>query len=608
MNNMIFLNLPEAQKKMAEISINKIVFWIGAGVDSGSPTCLPLGNGLTDYILEQACGKYSKILIDMWESNAEFVNRISNGDIRIANRPRLETVIEIVREFEKHQKEKYSVINGLRAFSAFYLKINPEHYTLAYLLHQGANIVTTNYGDFICKAYEDIYGRNTIKHESEELHIYKTNNKFSGCIYHIHGISDDIETIGANLSNIKKSLPQSFKETYRFWIENNYSIVYIGYSGLDSLDVNPFLCSVSSKNSATGLYIRHSENNNILPATDKEKMLLQPFNNKFICPCIASEFLHTLIGKNDRKKNDDINLIWQEKFKEMSSVYPEHHSEALILNVCYRLGLNISLIFQPDDWRKLTSKCSNMDDWYNLYQPFQNAVTLNDKEMIEKYYGEHARKTDDKLAKMDYFMAIGKTVESIGICETPQRLLEMTRASILSKEVINWDISTPLNRHIEIFLYEALECPTKTEKILNNKKTKKDLSVLINCFDMIIKEGYDCVEEVTQINTSYRGLGLCQILNGVDIDTAVYNINVALINYADISSISGIVLTSVHLAIVYTIDSLRNINIESLKKAKLSLHIAYEIINKYGLLRYEKRYNIVNNFYLYVKSITKQQP
>lgn len=37
--------------------INKLVFWVGAGIDRDSPTELPLGYELTVEILERTCGK-----------------------------------------------------------------------------------------------------------------------------------------------------------------------------------------------------------------------------------------------------------------------------------------------------------------------------------------------------------------------------------------------------------------------------------------------------------------------------------------------------------------------------------------------------------------------
>ena len=40
---------------------NKIVFWVGAGIDNNAPTNLPLAKTLMEALLELTCGKkYSK--------------------------------------------------------------------------------------------------------------------------------------------------------------------------------------------------------------------------------------------------------------------------------------------------------------------------------------------------------------------------------------------------------------------------------------------------------------------------------------------------------------------------------------------------------------------
>lgn len=94
------------------------MFWIGAGIDNGSPTSLPLGNDLTDHVLKKTCGEKVENVIAVWEKRQQLLKKIVGEDIEFSDRPRLETLIEAVRDFEEHQIEKKSVIEGLRSFSS----------------------------------------------------------------------------------------------------------------------------------------------------------------------------------------------------------------------------------------------------------------------------------------------------------------------------------------------------------------------------------------------------------------------------------------------------------------------------------------------------------
>ena len=50
----VFFN--EIDNLLKSFNPNKIVFWVGAGIDADAPTCLPIGNQLTEYVLELSCG------------------------------------------------------------------------------------------------------------------------------------------------------------------------------------------------------------------------------------------------------------------------------------------------------------------------------------------------------------------------------------------------------------------------------------------------------------------------------------------------------------------------------------------------------------------------
>lgn len=135
MAEIMIKRLKDLKKDLSKIPPNKIVFWIGAGMDFGGPTCLPLGYGLTDFVLQLTCGDKVAKIIERWKENCELIKSVVDEELEMFERPRLETIIEVVREFETHQIKKQSVIQGLSCFSSKEFLYNNEHYLLAQYLH-----------------------------------------------------------------------------------------------------------------------------------------------------------------------------------------------------------------------------------------------------------------------------------------------------------------------------------------------------------------------------------------------------------------------------------------------------------------------------------------
>lgn len=608
MNNIV-VNDPLGIKNIIQnIPSNKLIFWIGAGIDNGIPTSLPLGNELTNHILELTCGKYKETLIEIWNRNCNLISSISNQKIFLPERPRLETIIEIVREFEDNQLKKMSVIEGLKSFSSLEFNPNHEHYVLANYLHKGANIVTTNYGDFICKAYEEQYGAKTIQHEYNQMHIYQVNNAWASRIYHIHGISDDLNTIGANLSNVKKSLPNNFKSVFKYWLENEYYIIFMGYSGLDSLDVNPFFKSLSNNNNATGIYVRHSSDKNNMCPTDREEILLHPFGHKFVCPCVTSNFFVYLKDYQDRKVYVRTTPLtkWKNNFDKYTKKYTSEYSSTLMLGMCYRLGIPITLIFNRKDWFATVSKCKNIVQWYRRYYSFENAVMVGNRRVIRKA-GRSLLK-NDRLMKLNYKVAMKNNLytvkDIISIIESPIKILHRIENLRDNNQMVKWDISTDLNRYVEVLLFKILRFPFGIRGILKKINEEYDILNVIKCCEFIINGGYDFVVDVNQINTAYRTLALCQIMTYQSVNVSNNNINKALENYIEVSSLAGIVMTMVYKSLIWMIDYSIRYDYNSLLIARQNFKTSYKIVFECQLLKYVKYCYAIRGLYWYLKFIS----
>lgn len=592
MQDISILKLESIKNIITKIPANKLVFWIGAGIDSGKPTSLPLGNGLTDYILQQTCGSKAKKIINIWEKNQKVFNLMIGENFQISNRPRLETIIEAVREFEEHQIRKQSVMEGLCSFSSKELKYNNEHFLLAQYLHKGANIVTTNYGDFICKAYEEKYGEGQIIHEYTDIHMYRANNAWSSCIYHIHGISSDLKTIGANLTTIKNSLPESFAKKFRYWMNNGYVVIFMGYSGFDTLDVNPFLGTFNSDKGGMGIYVRHSDEEYLLPVSEKEEKLLYPFKAKYVCPCITQEFFRVLNGydKMDSLSFTDEKNDWRDVFSKYAKSYDEELSNAFLSGLCYHLGISAIKLFGTSDWLPKVIQSESIDFWYKHYYSFENAVITNQRKII-KNQGRLLRKKykSDELMENDFQAARRRISRAIN--EPHKTTVKEVKRKIKNEQIIDWKISTKLNRYIEYVFFDTI----KTNLIFpcNVRIKRKYLKGVIytkECLQTILQGRYDYVIDVHQISTAYRSLGLCQALLGGHIEDAIDNLSAALNNYIDISSVNGVAMTLIYEALVYLIDYKNNKNFKSLERAEDILFQVYFVIFRCGLKKYYNRY------------------
>ena len=91
-------------KTIKTMDPQKIVFWLGAGVDYNYPTGLPLAKSLMESLLQYSCGSYYEDLKQHIERN--FQNGI----------PRMETIISEIKLFEGELKRPTNILQGFSAF------------------------------------------------------------------------------------------------------------------------------------------------------------------------------------------------------------------------------------------------------------------------------------------------------------------------------------------------------------------------------------------------------------------------------------------------------------------------------------------------------------
>ncbi len=260
-----FCDIKSAIDLVKSYTANKIVFWVGAGIDCNCPTNLPAAKPLLYSILEIACGKnIADNIKTYWENQGSRIHDILNGRVDFSCVPRFESVLRGIKDFESNLKNDSSVLSGFYSFRS--ALANSIHHLLAEYLNNGANTTTTNYDLCIPNAYNRLYhGTHCIekipKRISLETPLYRfeSTNKDSSKLYYLHGVSTDPKSLGITLASVKNSLPIELEALLNQWIDEDYLFIFMGYSGSDTLDVNRYFLARYNINAsnAKAIFICH---------------------------------------------------------------------------------------------------------------------------------------------------------------------------------------------------------------------------------------------------------------------------------------------------------------------------------------------------------------
>lgn len=295
-----------------QIDPSKTIIWTGAGISHIAPSFLPLGNDLTDAFLETAFGPKWKEFAAVWNNYFPSIrDSVQNGrwtspeavasftteevDSREANeRPRLEYIIGELDKLDKYfnsirynkseNQKRFSRKSVLAAISEF-KNVEPclFHYRLADLAKANAIMITSNFDVGIEKALG--VDPTQIERVFETTAI---SNGFGGHIFHFHGIAtDDPANLGATINTMSMGLNECFQRFLRSRFQMGYNIVFIGYSGMDFFDVEPFFKELGEENyTGKAIYLKHCKAGKEEDERDKlpkpYQYLLKPFQNQYI--------------------------------------------------------------------------------------------------------------------------------------------------------------------------------------------------------------------------------------------------------------------------------------------------------------------------------------
>lgn len=227
----------------------RTLFWSGAGISVDAPTHGPKGEDLVQRALAHAFLP-SVARTVAWYYWTLGTVRERPGPPRRS--PRLETVLQVVEAV--HGEEVLAdLLSDLDA------QPNPLHRFFADHLSRGGSHVTMNFDTCIERA-----GRGDWK---------------PGALLHVHGELGS-RGIGATLARIERGLPREIRDPLREMLlaPGIRSMVFVGYSGSDFFDVDPFLASLP-KDSLAGRNVLWIEHRGDLRAVEPRRRQLEALHD-----------------------------------------------------------------------------------------------------------------------------------------------------------------------------------------------------------------------------------------------------------------------------------------------------------------------------------------
>lgn len=527
----------------------KTIFWVGAGVGVLPPCSLPLGNGLTDAILEAAIGEENtKTLIRLWNDKFPKIrSRIQNNnwmapagkrnrhDSQTAGsmneRPRLEFIIGEVhkldiefqdicfrKESNRAAYRRTSVITSLKYFAA--ADPNSYHYALADFMRAGATMVTTNFDVCIEKAYGLREDEMKIRDTDGIPAVECGPGRF---VYHIHGVATDKEierNLGATLTNVSKSVPPRFADKLCRYFEEGYTIVFIGYGGVDFFDIRPFFDSLKGRSfpgKAVYLHYCAGEASEEEMAGDKAyKYLLAPFQEQYICYGDTAVFQSALACRSGIVSTDCPTLCVSETafsktrkaLSDNIAAYTQANCEKYRFINLFRIAsqLNISLEYFYEDWVERLMEIYN--DWKEdapdqavlkemIWKPKDIARCIVDDIRNNNWYSRNKVYRAIRREILPMF-EVRRTSAMNGVRQVSAADLERNLQEYVSQtcRILDEEVDDDDSLQIETATVLYL-CGSRMKKLyvrwifgVHRRETEKELTVLLDCLNRLAAYPY----------------------------------------------------------------------------------------------------------------------
>lgn len=565
---------------------SRIVFWVGCGVDRNSPTNLPLGNELTNELLIMTCG--DDVSKRIWkcvakQKSEEQLLREKGVDYEEEYTGlRLETIIHEIKVFEKELQRPISILKGFKVF----LEPPPNicHKVLAQYLRRGSNIVTTNFGNAISKAYQELYPDDDFPSEPSynehiEMNVYECGSEKCGKIYHVHGVANCIENMGMSLDIVSHLPSEGFEELLRQWLNNKNIFIFLGYSFSDTLDIYDLFERIKQDGivGGLGININHSDTlkkpKNSVEPDIKANRNMGIFEQRMQFNIDTTVFLRNIQKEPLVIDREATKFGWKEKFLELADTYSTTMKAAMALGYIRRLVLNVDEVLL--NWEEIEGIIKDRSEfkqnsWYIDYNATTVLSASDNPKRAARFRNQYLQAEDTLLAQSNVLFQKGRLRKAAKIWELDSIACELDDR-ITNERSIQWDISTPLNRYAALVIRDCL-MPIFGKIFLI--KYKRTIQSVMNLNEKILNER-KLVYEPVQILTAMRYNGVLYVLKNrknIKKDApsvfkeARKNVRKAMSLYKDISIYAGTYRCKQLLAIIELFNFRFSKDVRCLKK------------------------------------------
>ena len=489
-------------------NIKDLTVWVGAGISMEAPSCLPSGNRLTEFALDQVILGKDRFL-QLWDEINSYERQYCN--ISTTKFPRLELVLSSIAYIEKFFMGKENLrgnfLSGLKAFDQ--VPFNQNHMLLAVLAHAGARIMTANFDMSIERAYESLYG---VK---------------CGQIIHFHGTYLSGDKMGATIENITHLVNKTVEHKVRSSFNLGRTNYFYGYSFSDMYDINEMIYSLYSG----------------------EQIGIKSTKDNWVCNHMGV----------------DQNLKWKAKRTFWNEgnvhIFEDHTTEAL-KKLCLQYSLDIpawemklkeKAQEQSNDWERLFLKETAITEelrvlsTIHFYNRMHIAIDCVDPSILEKYerfdlknkkreileyhlaanskywygkYGDARLKTDYHRVQLQKKQA-GWDKKNLFDIQKMKHSMEVITENLKHKKFVMYEDFEELNNRIrkirfqmlcnapDIDVSETIYLLRQFEKLPIGKYIEINLYASIYRYKLLLKsvEGIDGEEDFRRANEIYYDVG-----------------------------------------------------------------------------------------------------
>ena len=434
------------------ISLDRMLFFVGSGISLESPSCLPTGNQLAQFILDIStnCGGTFK---NIWN---EVTAKIDESSV-CTNYPRLESIAACVMNTEIYVNihEKLNFIDGFSSFQD--APFNHNHALLAIFMHHGATIITTNFDLCIQNAYIKIFGERLQRHVDNGdggVFYYSTYSNV-GKIIHIHGTSDSREHIGVTLDNLMSGVVPSLNKHIEYGVNSSIHCVYMGYSFSDAFDISPFIKRLASKalDDTKHCIILNSHNDHTITRMSKI------FAQRQIAVGSATNFLMRLAKEFGISRSYELHqevYNWKSEFIKKLNINTDF-KQIVALNIAGQFRLDIDCILgnRNKTLDELIAKY-NVDKRAGIaYGLYVTSKSL-DCQALDKYFGDYHKRALISRKATDY----NSVMENYAKKKLDYDVLEQR---MIHMDKISWDTILSLSAWNHAILYKYLSVRDQSE-------------------------------------------------------------------------------------------------------------------------------------------------